>query len=662
MATANPYVGATRAVLGQGLGMGWGDEGEAWIREKLGQGKYEDLVKQIRQEYGQYAKENPYTAGALEFGGGAAPGIAAMLIPGGQAAGTAALQRSTMGALARLAGAGAASGAIGGAGAANEGDRLTGAGTGAVIGGTVGVALPTLLRGTGTGYKWLRDRLFPTDSTAQNRATALLADAVAERGKRAGVDITKTMEADRILGVPSVVANVSPATARLARGVEKRSANAADIIEPQLYNQRVGTRERVYNQADRALKPGDYFADEQKLVETLRQRAGTAYDEAYAHGTVDDPRINQVLKDPSFAGFFEKAQAIAKKEQLAAKLRGEDPTKFELQDIYKLAKDADGNVIVVSTKLPDVRTLDYIKRGIDATIDTGYAGSGMGKAEATALRDLRKGFVNALDENVPLYKQARQSYAGDIEVIDAMRAGLKDFPNMKHEEVVKLVSAMSPTEKEAFRTGVARNIYGQIMTPSGNINAAQKLMSPEMQSKLQPLFDSPEHFRLFKNALERESQLFQQSSRILGGADTAENLALGRMIEGGGGGAETGSLAASAITGGFWPSLIHTTLSNLKPGQMTEKTAGKLADMLMAKDPHEVAAVVKLLSEHTAGAIPKAAAKAAAEMGVVTGTTAAIFPSPSGVPEAPVDIESAAGSPTATIEGPDIEADLAKMK
>ena len=28
----DPYVGAARAALGQGLGMGWGDEAEAWLR------------------------------------------------------------------------------------------------------------------------------------------------------------------------------------------------------------------------------------------------------------------------------------------------------------------------------------------------------------------------------------------------------------------------------------------------------------------------------------------------------------------------------------------------------------------------------------------------------------------------------------------------------
>lgn len=651
--------GAMRATLGQGLGMGWGDEGEAWIRSKLGEGKYEDLVKQIRQEYGQYSKKNPIASGALEFAGGAAPGVAAMMIPGGQAIGAAALQRSTMGALGRLAGIGAGTGAVGGAGAANEQDRLTGAGTGAVTGAIVGTALPTALRGTGVGYKWLRDRLFPTDATAKNRATALLADAVTARGNRPGVDITATMDADKLLGVPSVVANVSPATARLARGVQKRSSEAADIIEPKLYEQRAGTRERVYGQADKGLKPGDYFADEEQLVKELRAKAKGLYDKAYDVGEVNDPKMLSILELPELGRAWHTARKIADADASAAKVRGEDPAKYALRDVYKATVDPKTSVMSFEVQtLPDVRTLDYMKKALDAQIRAGYKSDDAAVlANTVAMKDIRNGLRDRLKALVPEYKDALSQYKGDVEVIDAMRAGFKDFPGMKHEQVTKLVSAMSPTELEAFRTGVARGIYSQVMTPSGNVNAAQKLMGPEMQSKFAPLFDSPAHFQLFKNAIDRESQLFQQSSRILGGSDTAENLALGRMIEGGGG-SETGSLAASAITGGFWPSLVHTTLSNLKPGQMTEKTASKLADMLMAKDPHEVAAAVKLLGEK---AIPKAARAATAETGAVTGTTAAIFPAPPEASAAP-DIESDIASQSKVHEGPDIEADLAKMK
>ena len=118
-----------RAGVGQGLGMGWGDEAEAWLRTKLGEGTYEGNLAKIRSEYGQFAKENPFTAGAAEFTGGAAPGLAMMLVPGMQTVGAGQVQRSTLGALARLGATGAATGAIAGAGSATEGQRLSGAGT-----------------------------------------------------------------------------------------------------------------------------------------------------------------------------------------------------------------------------------------------------------------------------------------------------------------------------------------------------------------------------------------------------------------------------------------------------------------------------------------------------------------------------------------------------
>ena len=59
---ANYGLGAARAAIGQGLMMGWGDEAEAWLKSKIGDGSYEDNLKKVRGEYAQFSKENPWTA------------------------------------------------------------------------------------------------------------------------------------------------------------------------------------------------------------------------------------------------------------------------------------------------------------------------------------------------------------------------------------------------------------------------------------------------------------------------------------------------------------------------------------------------------------------------------------------------------------------------
>jgi hypothetical protein len=604
--------------------MGWGDEAEAWLRSKMGEGDYERNVQRIRQEQAQYSKENPFTSGAAELAGGFIPGAAMMMVPGMQPTGIAQLGRSGLSALGKTALMGAGTGAVSGAGTSEEGSRLGGAVGGAALGGALGAALPVALRGAGAGARWLAERLAPTEARATSRAAELLNQTVA-RSQMQPSDITTRMAQDTALGVPSLVSNVSPRTAKLAQGVLKRSGAGAQEIEDALLAQKAGGRERVYGQVRSNLHPGDYYADEEALVADLRNRAKTMYDAAYAHGSVDDPRINTVLQHPEFASFFDKAQKIAKTEAMAAKLRGEDPSKYELQDLYKLVLDPQTGVLTpVVTRVPDVRTLDYMKRGIDATIDSGFRGQGMSTAEAQGLKQLRREFVNAIDENVPAYQTARKSYAGDLEVRNSMRLGLSDFTKLDHEEIAKMVAGMSNAEKEALRTGVARNIYGQIMKPANDADAAKRLLAPETQAKLQPLFDNPQQFDLFKNALERESQLFNQASRALGGSDTAENLALKSHLEESGQG--FGDFVAQSVTGGFRNSLTNAALKAIGKTSMSDSVAAKLSGMLMAKDPHEVASVVKLLEDQAEKSVPQAYRAGIREAGVTSGVTSAFWP------------------------------------
>lgn len=652
--------GAARAFLGQGLGMGWGDEGEAWLRSKLGDQPYEQALGQIRQEYGQYARENPATAMAAEFAGGMAPAVGMMFVPGAQGAAAAQAQRSTVGALGRLAALGGATGAVSGAGSATEGERTQGALVGGTLGTAIGLGTPVAIRGARGAGSWLRDRLFPTDASIGQRAGQKMTDAMKEAGLTPQ-QIEAQMARDRSMGVPSTVANVDAAMADLAEAVAQRTGKGTRKVEKTLSQQKAGARERTYQQVQKGLQPGDFYADEAKMVKDLRGKAKSVYDEAYAWGDVDDPRIVEALKNPQFQQFFAKARSIADTEAMAAKLRGEDPSRFALPEIYKpTGKFTDtGAEILELTKLPDVRTLDYIKRGIDATIESGFKGQGMSTAEASALRDLRKVFVNAIDENVPAYRDARKTYAGDMEVLDAMRAGLNDFNKLDHEQVIKMVTDMSAAEKDAFRTGVARHLYGRVMDPSTNFNAAGRIInSPETASKLQPLFDDPAHFRLFQAALEREAQLYQQANKVLGGSQTAKRGAMREALDEGPG---VGDAVAQAVTGGFWPSLTGIVARAARSSTLTPQVADRLADMLMSKNPSEVAGVAKFLDDFAASQTPKAVRDTALERGAVMGGAASIWNPPAVEGETSGGIEAELGGRPVETSG-DLEREWQKMQ
>ena len=625
---ADPFVGGARAALGQGLGMGWGDEAEAWLRSKLGNESYEDNLKKVRSEYGQFSQEHPYVAGTSEFLGGAAPGVVMMAFPPTRQAGAQQVQKATIPAWAKLAGAGGATGAISGAGSAEEGQRGSGAVTGGIIGTTLGLAVPASIRATKGASGWLRERLFPTEALVERKAAEKMSQAMAQENMSPAA-IQLKMAQDKAMGVPSVVANTNPALADLAEAVAQRTGAGARKVEKTLVEQKLGARERAHQQTVKALNPGEYYDDLAKLQADMKTLSGPAYQQAYSHGEVTDPEVLKYLQLPQFK------QGLKQAEELLA---------------------AEG--VQMDMSKPTVEVLDQVKRGLDRLIE-GQTDAVTGKTTSLGRVYIQKKneFLAALDKAVPDYEIARGIYAGGAELQDAMRKGINDFGRMDHEQVIKLVSGMSDAEKHAFRTGVARDLYDKIMKPSGNFNAAQRVIgSPEMQAKLQPLFDNPAEFELFKNALERESQLFNQSNKILGGSPTGKRTQMREMLENDEG---VGQAMASAVTGGWKNSLANAVMTGLRKGQMTEKTSAKLADMLMSKDPHEVAAVVKMLDEHAAAAAPKAARASALEGGAATGTSTAIFPSPEGkAPEADVESDIAAEDKTAPIAGPDIEADI----
>lgn len=667
----NAFVGGTRAAVGQGLMMGWGDEAEAWLRSKLGQGEYDDLVQRIRKEYGQYSEDNPVTSALAEFGGGVAPGVAAMFIPGMQpaaatqigTAGTSALARLAARPIAKSVAAGTTTGAVSGAGSATEGNRGAGAVTGGVMGGTLGVGVPVGMRTAGGVKNWLMERLFPSEAKATQRAAGKLTEALGE-SRLTPQQLERKMAQDRAMGVPSVVANVDPNVARLAETVAQRTGSGTRKVEKAIEGQQSGARERAYQQTRKALQPGEFYGEEERLLNDLRTKSAPAYKQAYAVGEVDDPQIMEMLQLPQFRSVWGTARSIAEADAAAAKVNamrgGEpfDPNEFKLRDIYSIKYDMQTGAPVgvdVTGTVPDVRTLDYMKRALDAQITAGYKSDNAATlASANAYKDLRNALRDRTKEVVPEYNAALQVYKGDKEILDALRAGYSDFGKLDHEEVIKLVSGMSPAEKEAFRTGVVRDLYGKMFTTSRNINAASLLEAPEMKLKLQPLFDNPGQFRLFEAAIERESQLFKEANKILRGSQTGQRKVMQEKFEDEGEGFT--QAAAQAVTGGWMSSLTGLASRALYKTTMTEDMADKLADMLMSRNPKDVAAVVKILEDYAERAAPKAAGITRREVGATTGAAISALPAPTSGMKSE-DIE-AAEPQTPGISGPDIEADI----
>lgn len=590
-----------RSVLGQGLAMGWGDEAEAWLRSQLGDEDYDKALQEIRDEYGTFAQERPVLSTAGEFAGAAAPAVAAFLTPGGQAAapgataralgplsrliglGKTAGQRTTAQNIGRMAASGTAQGAISGAGAAEEGSRGSGAVSGGIMGGLFSVAAPLAMKGAGELFGRVKDLSGVSPEKAKQWAREKLNLSLDTQSPRA---IAGQMRRDIQAGVPATIANVTPGTIDLAEAVVQRGGKPSRDLEKVIREQQAGSRKRVGKQVRRGLRAKDFYKEEGKLVSDLRSDADTMYDAAYAAGDINDPVIARVLQEPEFQGFFKKAQEILDKKRLAAELDPQgDPSKFTLKPIY----DPQTGQMVAT---PDVRTLDYIKQGIDAQINELFSA---GKsAEARALKDLRKQFVNRIDDLVPEYKAARAEYAGDMEVIDALRMGRDEFNKLDPEQVQAFMKTASKGEQNAFRTGVARNLYDQIMDPSNNIDAARRIIgSPSTRKALEAVFETPAQRDFFMAALERETELFKAASKILSGSPTARRISTKNQLEARPGIVEA---ATETIGRGWMGGISNGVLAFIRKG-VPDEYYQELANLLKSGSPKEVAAVVKLLEE-----------------------------------------------------------------
>jgi hypothetical protein len=601
--------------VGQGLGLGFGDEAIARVRSKMEGRPYEDVVREEREAYEKFQSRYPFAALGTELASGIIPTLGLAMVPGAGTPGAVvggtrmaqaanrlrqSLPGFMTGSMGRAAGAGATTGAIAGAGSETEGNRTSGAVSGGTTGAVLGPAAAKTIQLGGQGVSAVKNALRPSPGAVEQRATNKVLEAMG-RDEMDPTALRDRMMADKKLGVQSTVMDASPSLSSLGEAVVTRPGPGRKILGTGLNERLEGGREAAASRALKDVGKGvDYVAQEDALMGKLRANANSLYDQAYAHGSVDDTRILKVLEDDTFKKAFKEAQAIASKEARAAELRGEDPSRFMLKDIYDL--DEAGNMVTVG-KIPDVRTLDYVKRGIDALIDKGYKGEGMSKAEANALKDLKRAYVEVIDQNVPEYAAARAKYAGDIEVLDALRLGRTDYlsPKMLPNEAKKLVDGMSDAERDALRAGVAQSLLTKVMDAPQQINAAQRIIgAPATRKRLEALFQDPNEYKVFEAALKRESELFRNAQDIVRGSRTANKTEALKDLKAGN---SIFDIAGEAVdvAAGSPGSVIGRVLKYLQARTtLDEQTAGEVATMLKSGSMQEVDDTLKRLESSSA--------------------------------------------------------------
>jgi hypothetical protein len=602
----------------QGATFSWGDELNAGLRP----GPYRQNVTNERGQQERFSGTHPWGNLGLEVAGGAASTAAASKLAQialehakGKAGAIGALaarasQLIPKSFLGKAALAGGAGGALAGAGGAqNMEDIPAQAGVGATLGALTG-PLAGLVTKYGAGaaidlVNKLRGQQVP--NAAKKVLDALSADKITTDEVR-----TRLNRASRGQ-VPTTMGDVGgPNVQSLAQGVALKPGPRVQNYVDAMAERQKGANERVQDLVNGALKPDDYTQKLGELTKNLYNNAKPLYDQAYQQfPKVKSQAIYDILNTPTGA----------KAAKNAAKLMADDGVPIG-------KADATGMV-----KKPSLQYLDYVKRALDDIVEKSERAGNLNQARI--VRNMRNGLRDELDTvtrdpngGASLYQAARSQYAGDLEVLDALKMGRDGFGKMTSRDLNNATQNMSYAEKDALRTGAAESLFQQISQLPANSNPALKLMgNKEIQSKLRTLFDTDGEYNRFAEKLTQEMQNFARSRQIVANAARANVSSAAQGLDAG---PPIGELAHEAALGAsghpVWMGAraAHALGNKLMPSG----TAEGVADLLGTKagpDANKTVAMLKMYNDMLAG---KQSATNALGIGAAGAATSASAPEP----------------------------------
>ncbi|MBA2627056.1 MAG: hypothetical protein H0U85_03520 [Gemmatimonadales bacterium] len=370
---------------------------------------------------------------------------------------------------------------------------------------------------------------------------ALAQEARALQGQPTKPEMLMDLGGGNVHGLASAAASTpGPAKDRIAAALQGR-------MEEQ------GTR--LVSDLERGL--GVERTDIPSMIDNMVQarKAATAplYETAYQHGTVDDPAIRQLLHKPSMQKAYARAQQIAAEEGVP--------------------------LVDISQHPPDVRTIDYIKKGLDDLLDVGHRGGegGLGPSEVRAITANKHALLDATDALVPDYATARAAHESERKLNKALTAGteaLKQGP----DEVRFALAQMGPDGQQMYRRGVLSELAQKVESASDRNDATRALWRTQlMRDRLQAVFPDATSYAHFQQLMRREVRMADTRGAVTVGSRTAPLAA------------EMGDLAGQrfatdAATGGIKGAARKRVLQwlDLRRQGLVGEVGAKVGDLLTA--------------------------------------------------------------------------------
>lgn len=437
----------------QGVSAGFGDEAVSAARgltSALTGGSFGgayNLAQEVqRQQLAQERAEHPVRSAVGQIGGAlaTAPAFGTLFpaVAGAPLAARMLAGAGTGGAYGAAEGFGSGSGLV---------DRLKQAGVGGLLGAGIGGAVPVAIE----GVKAAANKAL--DYTSITKALQQLGI-----GRPAGDAVMRSMAADDAFagsgaaniaaaGPQGMLVDAGPA-ARGALDAAAQSGGPAARIARQATDQRgVQANQDLVSALNAVLggPPQGVGTMTSGIRQGTQAARRTAYDAAYA-APIDYSA--PLARDLETALTRVPAKAVAKANELM-QVEGAQSQ----QIMANIA--ADGSVVF--ERMPDVRQIDYITRGLRHLAEAGEdAGALGGRTDfSRSYTNLSQDIRGTLRQLVPEYGTALETAADPIARVQATRLGAEMLrPGMARDEVVAAVKGMTGPERQAMQQGIRSHI------------------------------------------------------------------------------------------------------------------------------------------------------------------------------------------------------------
>lgn len=527
---------------GQGATLGFSDEGYGGIRaafdreadEEFGEA-YERHRDEYRQTLDESREDSPWAMGIGEVGGGFLTGG----VGGARALGATGLRQ--------LAGVGAAAGGVAGAGF-SEADTAGGVAIDTAIGAGAGGVLGPVVGGLGKGgqaiYNKVRERMDPNAHI--NRLMEELVDRTGMSYSQLNRTLAENpglMRADLSDDFRALLAAVG-GPKEFAK-LERRARGTREKVMADLSEGMGGSRSRQ----------GVYMALKKQNAQ-IKEKADELYTEAHNSQLYEVGEIDLLMRKAS----------VQKGATQARKLWREEFDERVPENPY------------------DMKFLDYIQRGMQDVIQ-----KTKGNKLKGAIIETKNRWNAALDEQVPVFKQARALWRGNIadkEAADLGKTMLK--PAVLDDldgDTLALIADYSPSELNFFKMGFMKALDDKMARTSNISDVTKFIRDNDAVRKALRLVMGPDEFDTFMRKMTQEAQRYKTFKQRGFASENVVPSTLKKDLQ-----RIVTSLGADAFLGTTGAIATHSAYRSLLRNQLARKTGGgegqqQLAKSLMSNAP-----------------------------------------------------------------------------